>query len=199
MSGSGAPGWARAYRKDLRSFLWIAGNARNVLRSAQLLFDMSIHGGTVVEVPKQQPRIRTLIQLDGDYVTFVDENLFREGRSPEELSALIAQHQQTLQAHLPTLDPAFPDHLFGCVRVLRTAWIPGSLLMFGGVTQPLIGLTLQPSLLWHVFSPGIPLALHFGAPRLLRIALRRGWLRRLRSLASRLIPTDQSPDSSRGQ
>lgn len=186
MSGSDAPGWARAYRKDLRSLLWIAGNTRNVLRSAQLLFDMSVHGGTVVEVPKQQPRIRTLIQLDGDYVTFVDGKLFTEGRSPDELSALIVQHQQALQAHLPMLDPAFPDHLFGCVRVLRTAWIPGSLLMFGGVTYPVFGLTLQPSMVWHLLSPGIPGVLHFGAPRLLRLALRRGWLRRLRALATRL-------------
>ena len=80
MSGRAAAWWG-ALRNDLRSAGWVAANARGVLHCAQVLFDMQVHGGTVIEVPEQQPVIRTLVHLDGDFVTFVDDRLFREGRS----------------------------------------------------------------------------------------------------------------------
>ncbi len=180
MSGSATAGWWRGRRDDLGSVLWAAANARDVLHWAQVLFDMRVHGGTVVTVPQEQPLIRTLVQLDGDFVTFVDDLVFQEGRSPEDRSALIAQHQQALQTRLPALAPAFSEHLAGCVRMLRYAWLPGvaGLDTLGGATLPSVLHALQPFLLLQAASVGIPLALHFGAPRLLRLALRRGWLHR---------------------
>jgi len=180
MSGSATAGWWRTRRDDLGSVLWVAANVRNAAHWAQVLFDMRVNGGTVIKVPQQQPLIRTLVQLDGDFVTFVDDRVFQEGRSPEDLSALIAQHQQALQTRLPALDPAFSEHLAGCVRMLRYAWLPGvaGLDTLGGATLPSVLQALQPFLLLQAASVGIPLALHYGAPRLLRLALRRGWLHR---------------------
>jgi len=194
MSGRAAAWW-RALCNDLRSAGWVAANARQVLHSAQVLFDMQVHGGTVIEVPEQRPVIRTLVQLDGDFVTFVDDRLFREGRSPDELAALITQHQQALRARLPALDPAFTDHLRGCVRLLRWAWLPGSLSLegLGGATLPAVWHAVQPFLLLQAVSVGIPSALHFGAPRLLRLAFRRGWPHRLRPPVAQDPPDAKRP------
>jgi len=190
-------GWLVAKRDDLASLLWIAANLRQVGHCLQLLFDTRFHGGSMVCVPPQAPLICTLVQLDGDFVTFVDPRTFTEARSPEALSALIAQHAEALRTHLPAPDPAFGAHVAGCVRALRDVALAGwvALEALGAVTlqaswHALTGdlnalsmaalraawPALQPVLLWQAVAIGIPALLHFGAPRLLRALLRRGRL-----------------------
>ena len=167
-------GRLQAVRDDLAALVWVAANLRGVLHSLRVLSDMGIHGGSTIAVPPDDPRIVTLVQLDGDFVTFVDPRTFTEGRSPDALSALIAQHRSALQAHLPAMNKDFGARIAGSARGARDLAVTGwaGLAALGGATQA-IG---WPFLLWQGLAFGLPALLHFGAPRLLRRALRRGWL-----------------------
>lgn len=189
--------WLGARRDDMASLLWIVANLGQVVHSLQVLIDMRRHGGSLVCVPPQAPLIRTLVQLDGDFTTFVDPRIFAEGRSAAARSALIVQHAEALRRHLPAMTETFGVRVAGCVRAVRdialTGWVVLEALAISGQSgdwRRLAGLqaagwdalgavwpVLWPMLLGQAVAIGVPALLVFAAPRLLRFALHRGWLR----------------------
>ena len=189
--------WLGTKRGNFAALLWIAANLRHTGRCLQVMFELRFHGGSLVCIPPQDPLIRTLIQPDGDFVIMVHPRTFAEGRTPEALLALAAQHADALRARLPALDPAFGSNVAASMRALRDAafalWLglealgvaasPAVLHPFAG-GWPAVGTAalqaawpvLRPFLLWQVVAIGVPALLHYATPRVIRAALRRGWL-----------------------
>lgn len=120
-------------RSDLAAASWVLANRAKVIRILDTLFELRRGGGTVVQVPEAKPIIRTLIQPDGDLVTFVDPILFDPSRDPAERRALLAAHEAALAARLPFLEEDFTDRLLRCLRAVRGLGYAGA-ASIGGVS-----------------------------------------------------------------
>ena len=190
--------WVLAHCRGCASLAWLITNRAGVARSLHTLGEMLRDGGIIVAVPPDRPAIRTLMQMDGDYVTYVDQRLLERYPTPQARAALLDEYRAALGANLP-LAGTLSEHGAGAARVLRVApvalWLAleaigafvampdsvagGWVAAIGAVVWP----TVRSFLLWQVPALGIPLLLRLGGPCLLRSALQR-MLRRLSATAA---------------
>lgn len=116
--------------------------------------------GMVVQTPEDLPRVRTVIQMDGDMVNFIDRDWLI--RTPSDLDAIGRRHAARIEERL-------------CMLLRPAAWIAWVSRVLAGL-PPLAGLmTAWRDGTWHGAVPVLfgAMALGWAVHRLTPLLLRR--------------------------
>jgi hypothetical protein len=169
---------ARELDAGVSACFWLAARAPDAVSHVRVLVSVVIAGSTAVETPPDDPRIRTLIQADGDIVTIVHPAIFADaGWTDTRRRKLIEEHSAALERRLPPMDGAAPRLEAVAALLRRSHWIViaflGPAVWLVSASGPWAALVAREGV-----ALGAPLALRHAIPAIVGFALRHHLLGR---------------------